>query len=174
MKQPLRVPPKAQEMQARQSAQRAKTSGLYGGIMNCSDTAYVSVLTVSRWGNTFISRQGSVGAGAAANNATTSLRLQWSLLLTLAQSLRRHETCFRDFILLLGPHVLIPPTVDAAMATLGMVVVRITSLDPAIPPLDHLHAWRLTTYRQVVVLDCGGPHGALEETPWKVEFCSKF
>ena len=39
---------------------------LLSGGLNCSETAYVSVLTVSRWGNTFISKQGTAGRGAVS------------------------------------------------------------------------------------------------------------
>ena len=114
----------------------------------------MSVLTVSRWGNTFMSKQSTRGGvGAAATNASSATRLQWALLLTLARSLRRHESCVRDFILLLGTDVHVPFGVGEAIDELGIVVVRISPLDPAIPPLDHLHAWRLTAYKRVVVLD---------------------
>ena len=126
---------------------------LLSGGLNCSETAYASVLTVSRWGNTFISKQGTAGRGAAAANASSATQLQWALLLTLAASLRRHERCVRDFILLLGNDVLVPFGVRESLGELGVVTVRISPLDPAIPPLDHLHAWRLVAYKRVVVLD---------------------
>ena len=111
------------------------------GGFSCSETAYVSVLTVSTSGNTFMS--GAAG-GALRTNASSATRLQWALMLTLARSLRRHESpaCIRDFVLLLGSDVMVPRGMMSAFHELRILVARITSLDPAIPPLDHLHAWR--------------------------------
>ena len=126
-----------------------------GGGGACGGTAYVSVLTVSTWGNTFMAKVSRAGGmtGAVATNATAASRLQWAQLLTLVASLRSHEHCRRDFVLLLGQGLALPIGMAAALHELRVTIVRITPLDPSIPPLDHLHAWRLTAYQRVVMLD---------------------
>jgi hypothetical protein len=136
---------------------------------NCSASAYVSVLTVSQWGNTFMSRSGAAGLGAVSTSTSAATRFQWALLLTLVRSIRRHELCVRDFVLLLGVDVGVPAPIRDALGALSVTIVRIEPLDPSIPPLDHLHAWRLMQYRRVVVLDSDmlavrSLDGLLEET----------
>lgn len=124
-------------------------------------TAYVSLLTVSPRrvrGTTFMARLGDgvTGAKVAASDdafAATQLAMQSGLLLTLIRSVRNVERCRRDYIVLLGRNVTLPPPIKAAFDALKTTFHRIDQLDAAVPPLDKLHAFRLLEYREVALMD---------------------
>ena len=76
------------------------------------------------------------------------------LLLVLHRSIRRVEMCHRDFLVLLGTGVLLPEKERAALASEpGLYLVPTPPVFEGVPTADKLHAWALTNYSQLLVLD---------------------
>lgn len=116
----------------------------------CARSAYATVLTVSPRGvrgNTFMAR---LGDGTEASEDTSDstyiqkqLAMQAGLVLTLVQSVRNVERCRRDYVVLLGRALELPPSISDAFNQLDVTIHRIDTLEPSVPPLDKLHAFRL-------------------------------
>ena len=76
------------------------------------------------------------------------------LLLVLHRSIRRVEQCRRDFLVLLGTGVVLPEKERAALAREpGLRLVPTPPVFEGVPTADKLHAWALTSYSQLLVLD---------------------
>ena len=76
------------------------------------------------------------------------------LLLVLHRSIRRVELCRRDFLVLLGTGVLLPEKERAVLASEpGLRLVPTPPVFKGVPTADKLHAWALTNYSQLLVLD---------------------
>lgn len=76
------------------------------------------------------------------------------LLLVLHRSIRRVEMCRRDFLVLLGTGVLLPEKERAALAREpGLRLVPTPPVFEGVPTADKLHAWALTNYSQLLMLD---------------------
>ena len=76
------------------------------------------------------------------------------LLLVLHRSIRRVEQCRRDFLVLLGTGVVLPEKERAALASEpGLRLVPTPPVFEGVPTADKLHAWALTNYSQLLVLD---------------------
>ena len=115
--------------------------------MACTDSsAYVSLLTVhenkaGEW-KTFL-----------AKHAKSGLITQVKLLRSLLRSLRRVELCRRDFVLLLGTAVQLPPAAEETLRGEGVIFHRVPPLKQGVPTLDKLHAWRLVSYSALLFID---------------------
>ena len=111
--------------------------------VGASRTAYASLLTLHP------------AARTSTFLAAASLVHQVHLLQVLMRTLRREWECKRDFIILLGQHVAsqLPAKHIASLRAEGAILHSIPILVPGVPPADKLHAWRLTNYSKVLVLD---------------------
>jgi hypothetical protein len=115
----------------------------------CPDrSAYLTLLTVhakatdnARVG-TFFQKQGMAG-----------FRRQIDLMLVLLFSLREHESCRRDFVLLVGTGVELGQALEYRLRTAGVVMKRVPPVRWGRPTLDKLHAWNLTQYGKVLIMD---------------------
>ena len=93
------------------------------------------------------------------NVATTALSRSKSfgvhvhLFATLVTSIRLVERCRRPFYLLLGTAVNLPPSEFAKLRLLDVQIVRVPPVFNGVACADKLHAWRLTQFSRVVVLD---------------------
>ena len=115
----------------------------------CTDrSAYVSLLTrhpttTTQW-KTFINKKLEEGTG---------ITRQVTLLVVLVRSLRRVENCLRDFVLLLGDSVQLSAHHRALLGSAGVILHSIPPLVLGVPTIDKLHAWRLTNYTRLAVID---------------------
>ena len=130
---------------ARQQAAEAAGMRLEGPCE--ARTAYATLLTQHDFS---LSRNRE--STALSRPELASIRLQFVQL--LLYSIRRVETCRRDFVLLLGSNVTLPSDSEASFLRNGVRVHRVTPIVPGVPAADKLHAWRLLQhYTRVVLVD---------------------
>ena len=120
---------------------------------SCDGTAYVSLLTMhpsanTTLGSTFIAKH--MGGGTHHDAST---HMQAKLILVLLRSIRRVERCSRDFILLVGTEVKLRPSDRLALERAGATFRTVAPLRPGVPAMDKLHAWKLTSYSKLLLLD---------------------
>jgi hypothetical protein len=80
-------------------------------------------------------------------------RKQVSMLIVLLRSLRKVETCRRDFVVLLGTEIPLSKEHQDLLTNEGMILHPTAPIIPGVPTADKLHVWRLTQYSQCVILD---------------------
>ena len=130
-------------------------------VLPCTDgSAYVSLLSIHDSGTLSTQLAGMVArgrlkaklSGAAGQTRYDPVQVQLRLILVLVRSLRRVELCRRDFVLI-GTH----PHLDTQWRTrLQREGVQFMSTSPIVlgnPSTDKLHAWRLSRYKKVLVVD---------------------
>ena len=112
-------------------------------------TAYLTLLTLHsssadpRRAGSYLSKQGAEG-----------LARQLDSIMVLAASLRAVELCRRDFVLLLGTAFHLPAVHAARLQQIeGLVIHRVPPVRLGRATLDKMHAWNLTQYRRVLVID---------------------
>ena len=112
-------------------------------------TAYLTLLTIHKAG------KDSRRAGSfLAQQGLTGLVRQIDSILVLAYSLRAVEICRRDFVLLLGEAFELPPVQMARLRQIdGLVVQRVPPVRFGRATLDKVHAWNLTQYSRILVID---------------------
>ena len=120
---------------------------------SCDGTAYVSLLTMHRsanttLGSTFIAKH--MGGGTHHDAST---HMQAKLVLVLLRSIRRVERCRREFIVLLGTEVELRPSDRLALKRAGATFRTVAPLRPGVPSMDKLHAWKLTSYSKLLIVD---------------------
>ena len=128
-------------------------------VSSCADgTAYASLLSFHDSNETSTQLAGMVARSRLKKQLGIPSRydpvdVQLRLLLVLVRSLRRVERCRRDLVLL-GAH---PPSMSAMWRVRlhreGVVLWPTTPILLGNPSSDKLHAWRLTQYNRILVLD---------------------
>jgi hypothetical protein len=111
----------------------------------CNDgSAYLTLLTLHDAGRvgTWIQKQGKSG-----------FTRQVDMLTVLLRSLRRHDHCVRDMVLLLGTAVELAPDDAFRMARENVTIVRVPPVRFGRATLDKLHAWNLTQYKRLLAID---------------------
>jgi hypothetical protein len=121
----------------------------------CGDgTAYAMLLTQhpSARRSTFLANQ---LAGALPAVREEQMRRQFQLILVALRTLGQTSSCRRDVVLLLGTHgpeLSLP--LRKAFDREGVTQYwRVPPLFMGVPSADKLHAWRLTNYTKVLVVD---------------------
>ena len=93
--------------------------------------------------------------------AQSAMALQLQLTTVLVRSLRRVERCRRDYVLLIGAeashHIEHSKTAARQLRSLqeqeGVITRAVAPLVRGVPAADKLHAWAMTNYSRVLVLD---------------------
>ena len=75
------------------------------------------------------------------------------MLIVLARSLRRHDRCWRDVVLLMGTAVQLAPEDAQRLASEDFKVVHVPPVRFGRATLDKLHAWNLTQYKRLLAID---------------------
>ena len=99
--------------------------------------------------------------GTTVLHKTHSMVPQLQLATVLVRSLRRVERCHRDFVLMLGGeasrYIERSESATSQLRSLqerdGVTTRVVAAIVRGVPSLDKLHAWRLTNYSRVLVLD---------------------
>ena len=99
--------------------------------------------------------------GTTVLHKTHSMGPQLQLATVLVRSMRRVERCHRDFVLLLGGeasrHIEGSESATSQLRSLqerdGVTTRVVAAIIRGVPSTDKLHAWRLTNYSRVLVLD---------------------
>ena len=123
---------------------------MLAGETRCNGTAYATLFT----------EHGTNASTSLARNKYEERHShQLQLIRVLLRSLRVHEDCRRHFVLLLGSHVNLRPSLQDQLDAMrredvaGFVVHRIAPLVRGVPTADRLHAWQLTQYSRVLFMD---------------------
>ena len=138
--------------------------------MRCTDgTAYATVVTyhdppTGACTGPVSSRCLPSTAGTSVLHKTRSASVmgpQLQLMTVLVRSVRRVERCRRDFVLLLGVeasrHIGRSESATRQLRSLqerdGIITRLVAPIIRGVPPTDKLHAWLLTNYSRILILD---------------------
>jgi hypothetical protein len=119
-------------------------------------TAYVGLLTIhdSDLNTTFLASELARSARSNPDAARSHIRKQLQLLLVLVRSVRLIETCRRDFVIMLGTDGPVLGTAwRVAFEREQVIFQNVAPLVLGSPASDKLHAWQMSQYRKLVVLD---------------------